>query len=93
MHGLLTVMSSLVVETRLSEAMWASAWDQQWQHAGSVHTGFSSCGTQPWLLYGMQDLPGPETESLSPALAEFLSTVPLRKSTLTSFLKVILLLL
>ena len=32
--------------------------------------GFSSCGTQVYLLHGMWDLPGPGIESVSPALTE-----------------------
>ena len=31
--------------------------------------GLSSCGAWAWLLHGMWDLPGPEIEPMSPALA------------------------
>ena len=37
----------------------------------------SSCGTQAWLLLGTWDLPGPEIEPQSPALAGgFFATEP-----------------
>ena len=37
----------------------------------------SSCGAWPQLLRGMWDLPGPELESVCPALAgRFLTTAP-----------------
>ena len=59
------------------------------QSTGSRHTGFSSCGlwalehklsscgAQAQLLCGMWDLPGPEIEHVSPALAgRFLTNAP-----------------
>ena len=40
-------------------------------------TGFSSCGTRPWFLRGMWNLPGPGLKPMFPALAGgFLTTVP-----------------
>ena len=40
-------------------------------------TGFSSCGTLAWLPHGMWDLPGPEIDPMSRALAgRFLTTEP-----------------
>ena len=50
--------------------------------------GLSSYGTRwAWLLCGMWDLPGPEIEPVSPALAgRFLSAVPSGKSHLYEFL-------
>ena len=42
---------------------------------------FSSCGTTAWLFRGTWDLPGPEIELMTPALASgFLTTGPLGKS-------------
>ena len=32
--------------------------------------GFSRCDTRAYLLHGMQDLPGPGTEPISPVLAD-----------------------
>ena len=41
---------------------------------------FNSCGAQASLLCGMWNLPGPETESVSPALAgTFFTTEPAEK--------------
>ena len=52
------------------------------QSAGSRHAGFNSCGTwAQWLLCSMQDLPRPEVEPVSLALAGgFLTTGPPGKS-------------
>ena len=42
-----------------------------------VAHGLSSCGSRAQLLHGMWDLPGPELEPVSPALAGgFLTTAP-----------------
>ena len=42
--------------------------------------GLSSGGARAWLLHHMWNLPGPEIEPVSPALAgRFLSTGPLLK--------------
>ena len=46
---------------------------------GSMHVGFSSCGTR--AAPGMWDLPGPGIEPMSPVLAGgFLTNVPRGKS-------------
>ena len=51
------------------------------QSRGSRSIGFSSCSSQVKLLWGLWDLPRPETKPVSPALAGgFLSTLPLGKS-------------
>ena len=60
-------------------------------HCGSwaLECRLSSCGVRAWLLHGMENLPEPEIETMSPALASgFLSTVPPGKST-CSILQVI----
>ena len=98
-HGLLTVMTSLVSEHRLQ-----AHGLQQLQHTGSVvvtgrliswdslslETRLSSCGTQAQLLLrGIQDLPRPGIEPVSAALAGgFLPIVPLGKSgVLSSYIR------
>ena len=81
--GLLIAVASLVAEHRPSSA-WASV---------VVACGLSSCGSQAlecrlgscgalaYLFRGMWDLPGPELEPVSPALAgRFLTTAPPGKS-------------
>ena len=51
------------------------------------HAGFSSCGAQTSLPCGIWDLPGPEMEVVSLALAGgSLTTGPPEKSSIDSFL-------
>lgn len=48
--------------------------------SGALEHRFSRCGTPAQLLHSVQDLPGPETEPVSPALAGgFFTTEPPRK--------------
>ena len=88
---------SLVVASGGYSLLWCAGFSVQWRlllrSTGSRHEGFSSCGswalerrlgscgTRAQLLRGMQDLPGPELEPMSPALAGgFLTTAPSGKS-------------
>ena len=48
--------------------------------ARALECRLSSCGTRAQLLHGMQDLPGPGLEPVSPALAGgFITTAPPRR--------------
>ena len=76
---------SLVVASGGYSSLWCTGFSLQWllllRRMGSKCTGFSSCGswalerrlsscgTWAQLLHGMQDLPGPGLEPVSPALA------------------------
>ena len=62
-----------------------SRWEAQplgvWAAVVAAHK-HSGSGAWAWSLHGMWNLPGPEIEPMSPALAGgYLSTVPSRKST------------
>ena len=75
-HGL-----SLVAASRGYFSLMCAGFSLRWLlflwSTGSRHAGFSSCGARAWLLCSMWDLPGPEIEPVSPALAGgFLTTAP-----------------
>ena len=74
---------SLAAVLRLLIAVASRCWPQALRHMG-----FGSCGAQASLLCCMWNLPGPETESVSPALAgKFLTIGPPGKSSFF-FLKI-----
>ena len=94
---------SLIVASGDYSSLWCAGFSLWWllllQSVCSRCTGFSSCGlwalerrlsscgTRAYLLHGMWDLPGPEIEPVSPALAgRFLSPVPPEKPQERTFL-------
>ena len=59
--------------------LWCTDFSLPWhlllQNTGTRSMGFSRCDTRAYLLHGMQDLPGPGIEPISPVLVDgFLST-------------------
>ena len=54
------------VTLQLQWAGFSLQWLLLFQHAGSRHAGFSSCGAQVYLSYDVWNHPGPDIE-LSPA--------------------------
>ena len=74
-HGLLIAVASLLCR----------AWALGAQASVVVARKLSGCGARAYLLHGMWDLPGPELESVSPALAGgFLTTATPGKSPLST---------
>ena len=88
MHGLSLVAASggysLLQCTDFSLRWLLLLWNTGSRHAGFSNCGsqalerrLSSCGARAWLLRGMWNLPGPELEPVSPALAGgVLTTAP-----------------
>ena len=79
-HGLLTVVVSLVAEHGLQARQLSSCGTR------ALDRGLSSCGARAQLLRGMWDLPGPGLKPVSLALAgRLLTTAPPEKSVCSAF--------
>ena len=89
-RGLLTVVTSLVVEHGLQVCGLQQLWHVGFSSCGSraLERRLSSCGTQALLLCGVWDLPRPGLQPMCPALAGgFLTTAPPGKSLDLCFIK------